>query len=375
MPAKRKRKTRGWQRFWQDWGWFLAAAGIILMGLVVFQIVRTRPRELNASQMYDIYFTQGGQGAPMPDGLEAEIVADIDEAEERIDLATPGLDLQAVGAALVEAHGRGVQVRVLEDPARQGEPGVAAVTAQLQAAGIPVVLHPQEGGLGGSFLVVDRRVAWAGSWELTVRALEEDAHCVLRFTLAQLADDFRTEFEEMFEQQAFGPGSPDEPGHRFTTMLDGGIISVYFMPEDDPFQEVLTTLARSSNEFLVMTESLADFRLEDRFEADAPRFDIEGWGAFDAQGTSSEETFRSLQQAQMNVRVYQGPGRLRENVVVVDSAKYMVFSQPLEQAALDQKDGYVVVIQDPQMAKVLQFEFNRLYTAAQDLPQEGAAEE
>ncbi|MBN1484062.1 MAG: hypothetical protein JXA37_05020 [Chloroflexia bacterium] len=368
MAKKGPRRAPGRRDFWRNWGVFLLVGGILLVGILVFQVLRTRHRTLEPVRHYDIYFTQGDQGKLAEQGLEAEIITDLEQAEERIDLATPGLDLTGISAALIEAQERGVQVRVLQDPARQQQEAVAAVTAQLEAAGIPLTLHPTAGGLGGAFLVVDEFATWAGSWEMSRQAFEQDNHCVLRFNLAPMAQNFRREFEEMVESQAYGAGSPQNTLHRFISILDGGLISVYFTPEDDPLEEVLTTIARSSSEFVLLGERLDDIRLQERIEADARRYDIVGWAILNAEGGTPDETLRSMRLASMNVRTYQEPGRLRENLIVVDGSSLMIFSQPFSQRDLGWRDGYVLIVRDEVMAQVMQFEFNRLYTLGQDVP-------
>jgi hypothetical protein len=364
MSAKRRKSAR---TFWKDWGIYLAVAGVILIAAVLFRILRSPPPELITSEHYRVYFTQGGIEDATAPQLKADLLADIAAAQERIELATPGLDVDEIANALVEAQGRGVEVRVLENGTAQDEPAVAAITSRLQEAGIPVALHTGGGSLGGTFAVIDE-IAWAGSWTLDQRGLEQDAQCVIRLDLTQQAENFHTEFTEMFEQKAFGPDSPQNTPHVFLSIYNGGNISVYFTPEDDPFAEILRTMAAVTGGLLMSTEGIDDQRVGDRLAADSSRTSILALGVTEAQGFSSGDTLQALNEANMDLRMYVGSGRLRENFVVVDGQIAIIFSQPIVQQQLDGNDGYVIIIRDPDMGKEFQDEFLRLFELAQEWP-------
>lgn len=366
--AKDKKATRErWRKIWKDWGLFFVLAAVILIAGVVALIVRTnrvqRP-EIDPAAPYRIYFTHGDAGEATPRGLEAVITDDVAAARQSVDVATPGLDLPALAEALIAAHGRGVQVRVLEDAAAQEDAAVAAVTAQLRAAGIPVVLRKAPGGLGGAFVVVDQKLVWAGSWDLSRQGLEQDDAMVMRWEISQLAVDFHDEFEEMAVDGAYGPTSPSDTQHKYL-----GIVippdnvprgaSIFLTPEDDPFSLLLQSIASVKGALIVLTEDLDDARIGDRLVAESNRTDISVWGVVGQSG--AESSFVAAMRANdAGIMNYRGSGVLRTSVIVVDGETVCIFSQPLVQAGLDEDDGYVIILADRDVAAIMQREFQRL---------------
>lgn len=366
MPPTRSKKTR--RSFWREWGVYLVVAGLILLGALVWQLSRPRSPDLAPAEHYQLHFTQGGEGDATPADLVALITADIAAAQGQVDLATPGLDLDEIATALIEAHNRGVKVRVLEDEATQDDDAVSAVSERLVEAGVPLKVRRAEGTLGGAFVVVDGKIAWAGSWEINRQALEQGASCVVRFALLQEGDNFATEFAEMFDEGAFGPSSPQNTPHTFLSMLEGGAVSVYFTPEDDPLAEILNTIARVDTELTLLTEGIEDARLVERLADEAALARLLSLGVFESQGFSDAEALRELHDAGMDLRVYKGPGRLQENVIIVDSQIAILSSQPFVQQHLEQNDGYIMVLRGPDIGQAFEQEFLRVFGLAQDWP-------
>jgi hypothetical protein len=367
--AKGKKTSRvRWRKIWKDWGLFLVAVAVILIGGLVALVIRVsrgeRPPEINPAAPYRIYFTQGDSGETAPDGLEAVILKDITAAQSSVEVATPGLDVPRLADALVAAQGRGVQVRVLEDAASQETPAVTTVTEQLRAAGIEVVLREAPGALGGAFLVVDQSLVWAGSWDLSQQGLEWDDAVVLRWDIPQMAINFHTEFEEMFVDGAYGPVSPADTPHKYLAIVvpsdnAGRAASIYLTPEDDFFSQVLQIIAGVKGEIIFLTEDIDDIRLGDRLVAESGRTDIALWGVVGKSGSDSP-IVSEIRANEAGVVDYGGSGVLRESVIVVDGETVCFFSQPLLGTGLDQNDGYVIVIADADVGAIMQREFGRL---------------
>jgi hypothetical protein len=372
MPKSKMTSQTRWRKIWKDWGLFLILVAVILIAGVVALIVRAshgqqRP-EIDVAAPYRIYFTQGDSGEAAPDGLEAVILKDIAAARASVDVATPGLDLAGLAGALVAAQNRGVQVRVLEDAAAQETAAVMTVTEQLRAAGIEVVLRPAPGALGGAFIVVDQRLVWAGSWDLSQQGLETDDAVVLRWDIPQMAVDFHDEFEEMFVDGAYGPGSPANTKNKYLAIAvpsENGVtttargMSIYLTPEDDPIGQVLQSMAGVRGEIILLTEAIDDMRLGDRLIAESGRKDVIVWGVVGRDDASSP-IVAQMRAAEAGIAEYHGDGVLRENVIVVDGETVCIFSQPLLGADLVQNDGYVIVLADRDVGAIMQREFRRL---------------
>ena len=356
-------KKPSWQRFLREWGIYLLI-GAAIVAVFLFLGRGGGKASLVTVAPYRVYFTQGELGHPRPAGLEAEIIADIAAASRGVELATPGLDLPQLAEALIAARARGVTVQVVEDLSRQEDPAVQEVAARLQESGIPVLWRSR---LGESFLVIDARIAWVGSWDLSRRGLEEDAGLVLRCELVPLAADFHAEFTEMV-LEAFAGGFLRLPTvvktpYPYLAIPDGPSLSVYRTPEDAALSGVLQALARAQDEILVLGE-LNDSRLGERLLAEASRSTmLTVWAVLD-EGGSDPNLLRGLAERKVNLGLYTGPGRMYENVLVVDGQNVAIFSQPMAQEAYDRNDGYVLLVRDRELGQLLQRELARLYAGA-----------
>lgn len=370
MPRDDRKPFRQRLRsFWREWRTVVLLGVLIVGGAALYRFVlQPRPRMLASAAPYAVYFTQGDAGQPTAHGIAAEIVPDLAAAQKRLLLATPGLDVEEIASALLDARARGVEVRILEDPARQEDPGVAATTARLEQGGIPVAFHPSPGGLGESFLVVDEQLLWAGSAEFSRAGLSQDAGYILRWPIPALAQAFAREFDEMFAQRAFGRSSPKEERRVHIALADRGTITVYFTPEDDPLGEILQTMARVNSQLAFLTERLNDPRLGERMSAEAMRAPVQLWGVYDPAGGIAPDILEALRKGRTMLAAYQGGGRLRENVLTVDGQLVFLFSQPLDAQGLDTRDGFVIVVQDWELGQTFGRELARLYRQAQGGP-------
>ncbi len=350
-------RSRG-GRFLRDWG-ILVALVALVAGVGLYLLLRQQPAQVVTVSPYRVYFTQGDLGTQAPLGLEAEVRADIGAAQAAVELATPGLDLAGLADELIAAAARGVEVRVLQDASTQEDPAVASVADRLRAAGIPIVLHEGPGALGTTFVVVDQRVVWTGSWELSRQALSEDAAYAVRWDLPQMAASFHSEFMEMHAGRSFGPGSPANTPHPRIYLLDASSIALFMTPEDeDALAEVLQLLARVRQDIVLVAERVEDPRLGDRLIGESRRNDIALWGVLDPAGATGPVV--DVLEKYASLPSYAGSGRMRENFIVVDSTGVVLFSQPLDEEALDRNDGYMIVAIDPVLGRTFSQEAIRM---------------
>jgi len=377
MAKKTKRSRTGKKRsqkraapllkFLREWGAFLVIA-VLIIALGVFLSTRSRQTsEITPAPPYDVYFTQGGLGAAAPDGLLALILTDVASATESVDLATPGLDLAPLADSLIAAKGRGVEVRVVQNPPGAEDTAVISVTAYLQEHGVPVTLHPHEDGLGAAFLVVDQRLAWAGSADFSRRGLEENAAFLLRWETAQMAQAFHGEFEEMFVEGSFGPTSPANTSPNYVAVPNVSIVSIYMTPEDDPLGEVLRTINAVKGDIILLTEGLDDGRLANRLADEASAPSVLFRGILGSAGLSGEAD-TVLQQYEASLPAYAGAGRLQENVILIDSETVIIFSQPMHRQDFEQRDGFVLIVRDRSLGRVFRLEAQRLYEQVEGQP-------
>ncbi|MGB6422002.1 MAG: phospholipase D-like domain-containing protein [Anaerolineales bacterium] len=96
-----------------------------------------------------------------PDEALADAIRD---ARVSVDMAIHFLDLWSIRDALIDAHRRGVTVRLVTESDNMDVPEIQ----ELRAAGIPVLGDRREGCMHNKFVVIDRQEIWTGSLNLFI---------------------------------------------------------------------------------------------------------------------------------------------------------------------------------------------------------------
>ena len=96
-----------------------------------------------------------------PDEALADAIRD---ARVSVDMAIHFLDLWSIRDALIDAHRRGVTVRLVTESDYMDVPEIQ----ELRGAGIPVLGDRHEGRMHNKFVVIDRKEVWTGSLNLFI---------------------------------------------------------------------------------------------------------------------------------------------------------------------------------------------------------------
>ncbi|HWA15391.1 MAG TPA: phospholipase D-like domain-containing protein, partial [Gemmatimonadales bacterium] len=167
---------------------------------------------------YELYFTDPSNplAAQQTGGPDGPVAAAIDQARLTVDAAMYSLSLDSVRNALIRAHNRGVQVRVVmeSDNSDRSDPQA------LVEAGIPLLGDRREGLMHDKFIVIDGAEVWTGSMNFTDSGTYEDSNNLIRIRSTRVAEDYTTEFNEMFVEDLFGPDARTATPHPRVT-LDG----------------------------------------------------------------------------------------------------------------------------------------------------------
>ena len=141
----------------------------------------------------EYYFSRAGQE------VQPQLVSIIQSAQKTLDIAIYSLTDSKIGAAITDAHERGVAVRVITDQQQAGGQTQKALLKDLVKAGIPVKDNTHSGLMHLKVTIVDGKVATTGSFNYTKSAenTNDEVFVVLRDETA--AKDFDTEFEKMWD--------------------------------------------------------------------------------------------------------------------------------------------------------------------------------
>jgi len=309
----------------------------------------------NAENFLQIFFIDPGNPSATP--LDEWLVQQIDGAQESVELAIYNLSLENVTNALIRANQRGVEVRVVMESTAMDR----TQPERLAQAGVEVVGDRRESLMHHKFLVIDRALVCVSSFNYTATGIYSDNNNLVCIQSDKAAQDFITEFEEMFVQDVFGENLLDTP-YPFIS-LDELTLEVYFLPDDGVSQRIVELIdqAQQSISFMVYSFTSDDIGEALRQRA-AEGIDVRG--VIDASRGLEENgaEYNTFQQAGMNVRLDGNPDLMHHKVLIIDGEIVVTGSYNFTRSAEESNDENCLILHDEGAAQQFEEEFERVYS-------------
>lgn len=300
-------------------------------------------------------------------GLDEILAADIAQAQSSVDVAAYEFDLENVAEALLAAYERGVQVRMVTDTDNIDERAVR----QLDRAGIPVVGDDRGAIMHNKFVVIDGNVVWTGSWNLTENGTYRNNNNAMRIVSPALAENYTTEFKEMFVDHAFGPKSPSNTPHSQLTVTrsDTGEtiqMETYFAPEDKVTDKILELIKGAQESIRFLAFSFTDDQIGQAVKKQS-KAGLTVQGVFESRGSDTEYSEYGMMRRTrppLDVLPDDNPYVMHHKVFILDSETVILGSFNFSQNANESNDENILIVYDPGVAALYQAEFERIYTQA-----------
>lgn len=294
-------------------------------------------------------------------GLDEAIVADIDAARHGVDMAMYNLSLDSVAQALLRAHQRGVRVRlVMESGALDRN-----TPQRLMDEGITIIGDRREGLMHNKFIVIDGQLVWTGSLNLTGSGTYDDYNQMVRVRSSRVAQNYTTEFEEMFVYDQFGPGSPANTPYPQVN-VDGRPVEVYFSPDDGVARRLGSLLGGAQKSIDFLAYSFTSDELAEVILARAAA-GVRVRGVFETEQVDSNQggDFARLQRAGLDVHRDALPGQMHMKVIIVDGQVVSFGSYNFSRSAERKNDENVMIVHDAALAAEFEREFEKIFAESQ----------
>ncbi len=313
--------------------------------------------EIQSEGWYSLYFTnpEGPSASTLRGGPDAMLAAAMDNAASTIDVAAQEIDLWSIRDALIRAHERDIQVRVVTETDYVSNPEMQA----LALAGIQVRGDERRPLMHNKFVVIDRAEVWTGSMNLTVNGAYRNNNNLLRIRSTQLADQYTEEFEEMLIEDRFGQLSwPDVPG--IPIEVEGTEIEVLFSPDMRVGDHIVGLLLNAEESIRIMAFNLTlDTISETILRRASEGIDVQG--LFDAgQSQNQGSDVARFRESGIDVTLDGNPRKMHHKVIIVDESIVITGSYNFSRNAEEQNDENVLIIYSPRLAKEYLIEFSRL---------------
>ena len=312
---------------------------------------------------FELYFTDptsplSPQGTG---GVDGPIVEAINDARLSIDVAAYSLSLNSVRNALLRAHDRGVTVRMVMETGNmdRSDPRI------LIEAGIPIIGDNRQGLMHDKFILIDKSEIWIGAMNFTDSGAYEDNNHLIRIHSTKIAENYSVEFNEMFEENKFGP----DVGARTpnpTITIDDTRIDILFSPDDGVVNELASLLsgAEESIHFLAFSFTSNELGAIVREKAEAG---LTVAGVMDDEQISSNQgtEYDPFKQADLDVRIDGNAGQMHHKVFIVDEKIVVIGSYNFSQSAEERNDENTIIVYNELIAEQFMLEFERVQSHAE----------
>ena len=337
-------------------------------GTALTPAIQLTPIELGAGYgvkgpWFELYFTDptsplASQYTGGPDG---PLVTALDKAKLSIDVAAYSLSLNSVRFALINAHDRGVTVRMVMESDNMDRSDPQA----LIAAGIPIVGDEQPGLMHDKFIVIDKTEVWMGSINYTDSGTYEDNNNMMRILSTKVAENYSVEFSEMFDEHLFGPDTRATTPHSDLT-LDGIELKNYFSPDDGVLGQLAPLLNSAQKSIYFLAYSFTSNELGDIVRAKhAAGLTVKGVMETEQVKSNQGTEYDPFLQAGVNVREDGNPGQMHHKVFIIDGKIVAFGSYNYSQSAENNNDENVIIVYSDAIADQFMQEFNRVWKVAQ----------
>jgi phosphatidylserine/phosphatidylglycerophosphate/cardiolipin synthase-like enzyme len=341
---------------------------MILALFIAFRLIETQdPKteevpEATSGGSFQVFFSspEDPASSTLRGGPDAALVEAIEGAEYSVDMAIYKLDLWSLRDALLDAHRRGVEVRVVVENSYADEPEIEA----LKSGGIKVLDDQRDSLMHHKFTVIDRFEVWTGSMNYSINGAYRHDNNLLRIRSAEVGTNYTREFEEMFLEDRFGGLSRSDTPYP-ESLLEGDLVEVYFSPDDgvgarlvDRIDDAQTSIDMLA--FALTSDPLAEALLQAMKRGVHVRIVVEK----DQAGNTGSEV-GSLLDGGVDLRLDNNPNSMHHKVILIDGNMVVTGSYNFSRSAEDFNDENVIMVHNAELTADYLVEFNRIFDHAE----------
>jgi phosphatidylserine/phosphatidylglycerophosphate/cardiolipin synthase-like enzyme len=215
------------------------------------------------------------------------------------------------------------------------------------------------------FWIFDSQTVWTGSTNITENGVFDQDNNVLVIHSPEIAAMYEREFEEMWAGQ-FGPTSPSQLEEQ-AAVVNGSQIAVVFTSEDSALERAIVPVVRGAQSKIRFAAfAFTDFPLAQAIMDRAGR-GVDAAGVFERVGSDTEAAeLRTLFCEGVPVRRDGNSGFLHHKFIVIDERTVITGSMNYSTNAEESNDENVIIIDNPEIARLYMREFDRIWNLASD---------
>lgn len=319
---------------------------------------------------WEVYFADPinhGDPEQWRGSIQEILIEKINAAQISIHIASFEFDLTPVADALIKAKNRGVDVRWVTDDEHgleaDEEPGHGQF-AMMADSGIKIKDDGRSALMHNKFWIFDKQVVWTGSTNITKNGIFKQNNNVIVIYSTKVAEIYEREFQEMWNGE-YGPRSPSTLDQQ-SVSVNGSFIQVLFASEDGVIGNIIPIVENATSSIRFMAFSFTDYPLA-KAMIDRADVGVDVAGVFEKVGSETEYAeLRTFLCAGVPVRQDGNPSFLHHKLIIVDERYVITGSLNFSTNAEESNDENLIVIENPEIAKLYIEEFSRVWNEGSD---------
>jgi phosphatidylserine/phosphatidylglycerophosphate/cardiolipin synthase-like enzyme len=309
---------------------------------------------------YDVYFSDpdsptAGSFRGGPDDALAEAIR---AARLSVDAAIYHLNLWSIRDALIAAHQSGVAVRVVVESDNMDEVEIQ----ELREAGIEILGDRRESLMHNKFIIIDGSDVWTGSMNFTTTGAYFNDNNLIHIRSTRLAENFATEFDEMFISDMFGDDVMRNTPFPVLS-LDNSKIETFFSPDDNTASRIIALIQQAQDSLVFMTYSFTSDDIADAIlERAAAGVRVAGVFEGNQYLANIGTEFDHLVDAGLDVHLDGNPRNMHHKVMIIDGSIVITGSYNFSRNAETKNDENTLVIHNRDIAALYTTEFERVFS-------------
>ncbi len=329
---------------------------LVILFLIIGCSTTNRSTQNNTTQAQkdgikiNAYFSQTTCKYSKGGGIDGLLITDIKQAKKQIDIAIYALSNDRIRDALIFAHKKGVDIRIVTDDYELFKDDMKV----LKNNGIFVISDEDTRALmHDKFMIIDQKVVWTGSCNYSYYAFYCNNENLVKITSSKIAKVYEDEFEELLQKK-----------YKEKAYISD-VLEIYFSPEDDFEQRLLSLIdnAKESIDFLAFAftnQAIADALLQKQAQGIIVK------GVFDKKQNSYQKSskYDYLLKEGLTVKLDGNKFTLHDKVFIIDHHIVVTGSYNFTIKANDTNNENSIVVNNIEFAQRYEEEFQKIYATA-----------
>lgn len=305
--------------------------------------------ENNSSTNIKVYFSKTN-GALYKDGVDNLIIKDINNSQKTIDMAMYDLTNKNITQALIDAHNRGIEIKIITDDDKIND--TRYKYQELISRGITVRDDEDSSALmHNKLLVIDDEILWSGSCNYTVYAFYRNNENLVRIKDSKIAKRGTNQILRLFNHS-----------NTILEIYKSKKVDIYFSPEHNFEDKLVDMIENADHSILFLAFVMTNAKISNALiDAKNRGVDIKGILDEEQNNYQAYSKYQTLKDNNISVILDKNSYKLHNKVIIIDENTTITGSYNFTNKANDYNAENSVIIYDKNIANKYIEEFNKEY--------------